>query len=71
MKFSPAILLPFLMYCSQFAHAEYFAAPYFREAAVNVGHLLLQLAANKGVKIKYENEGAQGVCFQAVCDSTA
>ena len=31
-----------------------------REAAVNVGLLLLQLAANKGVKIKYENEGAQG-----------
>ena len=31
-----------------------------REAAVNVGLLLLQLAADKGVKIKYENEGAQG-----------
>ena len=40
MKFSPAILLPFLMYCSQFAHAEYFAAPYFREAAVNVDGIL-------------------------------
>lgn len=31
-----------------------------REAAVNVGLLLLQLAADKGVKLKYENEGANG-----------
>lgn len=31
-----------------------------REAAVNVGLLILQLAADKGVKIKYENPGANG-----------
>lgn len=31
-----------------------------REAAVNVGLLLLQLAADKNVKLKYENEGANG-----------
>ena len=31
-----------------------------REVAVNVSLLILQLAADKGVKIKYENEGANG-----------
>lgn len=31
-----------------------------REAAVNVGLLLLQLAADKGVRLKYENDGANG-----------